>query len=137
MEHEKKEVIPQEFPEEEPITRSQAKSTVQEKKRRHPGWWIFFLLVIVAGALFIQQTLAAWDAEAVQYAQQTADSYRTKTQESLSQSEKSLPEATTTATAIPATATVAPTDPSFVHTQTVAVQLTDVAEFQLTQDASE
>ncbi len=137
MEHEKKEVIPQEFPEEEPITRSQAKSTVQEKKRGHPGWWIFFLLVIVAGALFIQQTLAAWDAEAVQYAQQTADSYRTKTQESLSQSEKSLPEATTTATAIPPTATVAPTDPSFVHTQTVAVQLTDVTEFQLTQDASE
>ena len=137
MEHEKKEVTPQEFPEEEPITRSQAKSTVQEKKRGHPWRWVFFLLVIVAGALYIQQTLAAWDAEAVQYAQQTADSFKAATLESLSQSEKSLPEATLTATAVPPTATVVPTDPSFVHTATIAVQLTDTAGFQLTQDAAE
>lgn len=137
MEHEKKEITPQEFPEEEPITRSQAKSTIKEKKRRHSWCWIFFLLVIVAGALFIQQTLAAWDAEAVQYAQQTADSFKAATQESLLQSEKSLPEATLTATAVPPTATAEPTEPSFVHTETIAVQLTDTAGFQLTQDAAE
>jgi len=137
MEHEKKEVEPQVFSEEEPITRSQAKSNEVKKKRGHAWLWIFALLLLAAGALYIQQTLVAWDAESMLYAQQTASFMPSQTQENPSQLEKAIQGATATTTAIPATATIAPTDPSFVHTQTIAVQLTDTAGFQLTQDASE
>ncbi|HAF60928.1 MAG TPA: hypothetical protein DCK95_01220 [Anaerolineaceae bacterium] len=137
MEHEKKEVEPQVFSEEEPITSSQAKSSEEKKKRGHPWRWIFLILLLAVGVVYIQQTLVAWDSEAMLYAQQTASYMPSQTQETPSLLEKAIQGTTATVTAIPSTATFAPTNPSFVHTQTIAVQLTDVARFQLTQGAPE
>ncbi|MGV8025801.1 MAG: hypothetical protein AB2L18_04500 [Anaerolineaceae bacterium] len=128
MDHEKKEIKEQEdFSEEESLLEKHQIS--KKKKRRHPLRWIFILILLVAAFLYIQQWYLDLEAEAMIYAQQTASGF-----ESLStQYEIERPlEVTRTSTQVPPTAT---DDPNLLYTQTVAAQLTDVAEFQQTPNA--
>ena len=124
MDHEKKKIEEQENQlEEESILGTP--NTKTKKRKFHPFRWFLFLILIIVAALYIQQWYLDLEAEALVYARQTASAYPTMTV----QKEEKVLQATETPTQVPPTAT---TDPNFMYTQTVAVQLTDVAEFQQT-----
>jgi len=124
MDHERKEIKEQEdFSEEESILGSQVS---KKKKKRHPIRWLLFIILVGVAFLYIQQWYLDLEAEAIIYAQQTASGFESiSTQDEI---EKPLV-ATQTSTQIPPTAT---DDPNLMYTQTVAAQLTNVAEFQQT-----
>jgi hypothetical protein len=127
MDHERKEIEEQEdFSEEESLLGSQVS---KKKKKRHPIRWLLFIILVVVAFLYIQQWYLDLEAEAIIYAQQTASGFENiSTQDEI---EKPLV-ATQTSTQIPPTAT---DDPNLMYTQTVAAQLTNVAEFQQTPNA--
>lgn len=127
MDHERKEIEEQEdFSEEESLLGSQVS---KKKKKRHPIRWLLFIILVVVAFLYIQQWYLDLEAEAIIYAQQTASGFENiSTQDEI---EKPLV-ATQTSTQIPPTAT---DDPNLMYTQTVAAQLTNVAEFQQTPSA--
>ncbi|MHB8806413.1 MAG: hypothetical protein ACYC59_02390 [Anaerolineaceae bacterium] len=127
MDHERKEIEEQEdFSEEESLLGSQVS---KKKKKRHPIRWLLFIILVVVAFLYIQQWYLDLEAEAIIYAQQTASGFESiSTQDEI---EKPLV-ATQTSTQIPPTAT---DDPNLMYTQTVAAQLTNVAEFQQTPSA--
>jgi hypothetical protein len=127
MDHERKDIEEQEGLSEEESILDSAKPQKKSKKR-HPLRWFFFLTLLAAAALYLQQWYLDLEAEALVYARQTASAIPSAT----SQAEEQELAATQTSTAIPATATQ---DPNFMVTQTVAAQLTEVAEFQQTPTA--
>jgi hypothetical protein len=125
MDHERKEIENHEnLSEEESLSESQVSE--KKRKKRHPFRWLFLIFLAAAGALYIQQWYLDLEAEAIIYAQQTASAVETAT----AQLEMGkLISATNTPTLVPPTAT---DDPAMLYTQTVAAQLTNVAEFQQT-----
>lgn len=125
MDHERKDIEEQEGLSEEESILDSAKPQKKNKKR-HPLRWFFFLILLAAAALYLQQWYLDLEAEALVYARQTASAMQSAT----SQAEEQEPAATQTPTAIPATQ-----DLNFMVTQTVAAQLTEVAEFQQTPTA--
>ena len=127
MDHERKEIEEQEdFSEEESLVKSPVS---KKKKKRHPFRWFLLLILLVFAFLYIQQWYLDLEAEAVFYAQQTAiESDVASTQDDVETPLLS----TQTSTQIPPTTT---DDPNLLYTQTVAAQLTDVAEFQQTPNA--
>ena len=125
MDHERKDIEEQENQLEEESILGVPKSKTQ-KKKSHPFRWFLVLIVIVLAALYVQQWYLDLEAEALVYARQTASAV---VPSASTQVEEKVLEATETPTQVPPTATI---DPNFMYTQTVAAQLTAVAEFQQT-----
>ena len=124
MEHEKKEIEEQENQEEEESILGTSKPTLK-KKKLHPFRWFILLMLLLIAALYIQQWYLDIEAEALVYAKLTASAFPSASAQEI---EKGLAP-TEAPTLISATAT---SDQNLKYTQTVAVQLTDVAEFQQT-----
>jgi len=125
MDHERKNIEEQENQLEEESILGVPKSKTQ-KKKSHPFRWFLLLIVIVLAALYVQQWYLDLEAEALVYARQTASAV---VPSAATQVEEKVLEVTETPTQVPPTATI---DPNFMYTQTVAAQLTAVAEFQQT-----
>lgn len=125
MDHERKDIEEQEKQLEEESILGKPKSK-KVKKKSHPFRWFLFLIVVVLAALYIQQWYLDLEAEALVYARQTASA---AIPSATVRAEEKVLEATETPTQVPPTATI---DPNFMYTQTVAAQLTAVAEFQQT-----
>lgn len=125
MDHERKDIEEQEKQLEEESILGKPKSKKAQKKS-HPFRWFLLLIVVVLAALYVQQWYLDLEAEAMVYARQTASA---AVPLATTQVEEKVLEVTETPTQIPHTATI---DPNFMYTQTVAAQLTAVAEFQQT-----
>jgi len=130
MEHEKKDIHNEEFNLDEPADLSRNPKTVKKVKQPHPFRWFLFLILLAAAILYGLQGYLDLEAQAMVYAQQTASAMV----EANVISETPVPQekvlaVTETPSPLPATPT---SDPLMMHTQTIAVQLTEVAEFQQT-----
>ena len=125
MDHERKDIEEQENQFEDESILGAPKSKTK-KKKNHPFRWFLLLIVLVIAALYVQQWYLDLEAEALVYARQTASAVAPS---ATTQAEEKVLEATETPTQVPPTATI---DPNFMYTQTVAAQLTAVAEFQQT-----
>jgi len=130
MEHEKKDIPNENDIADEPADISSNPKTAFKNKQPHPFRWFLFLIILTAAILYGLQWYLDLEAQAIVYAQQTANAVVETSDLSLTQppQEKAI-NATETPTPIPATPT---SDPIMQHTQTIAVQLTEVAEFQQT-----
>ena len=128
MEHESKDIEEQgDFPEEESIL--ETPQSQKKKRKRHPFRWLVVLLILFGAFLYLQQYYLDLEAEALVYAQQTATA--------LGVTIVPLPvEKKLMITQIPpAISSTTTASPNFSYTQTVGVQLTEVAEFQQTRTA--
>ena len=130
MEHEKKDIQNDEFYADEAPDISRNPKTAKHIKQPHPFRWFLFLILLSAAILYGLQWYLDIEAQAMVYARQTASAVDAGTAVSKTPvaQEKALA-ATGTPSLSPATAT---SDPIMLHTQTIAVQLTEVAEFQQT-----
>lgn len=130
MEHEKKDIQKDEFYTDEVPDISRNPKTVKHTKQPHPFRWFLFLILLSAAILYGLQWYLDLEAQAMVYAQQTASAGEEDAASSASPvSQEKVLTATETPSPPPATAT---SDPLMLHTQTVAAQLTEVAEFQQT-----
>jgi hypothetical protein len=128
MEHDRKDIEDQNgIAEEESILENPVPK--KKKKKRHPMRWFLLLILCVVAFLYAQQWYLDLEAEALTYARQTAGVFESVTAQSAMQK---LLEATNTPTQPPPTATE---EALLMYTQTVAAQLTNVAEFQQTPAA--
>ena len=133
------------FPQDELPNEETPKKSKQMRKSTPPrgksflGKFLFFIFIIaliIAGFVFVQKTMLDIEAQAQIYAVQTVselaslDSKKTTpippTLTSASITE-SVPTQELTSTPLPPTLTVTP-DPDFVHTATIAAQLTQAAK---------
>ena len=124
--------------EETPITEKPPKKPRRPRGKPFLGKLLFFILIvalIIAGFVFVQQTLLDLEAQAQIYAVQTAAAIASPviisstplppTLESFPPTEIS-PTVDFTATPLPPGATSTP-NPDFMHTATIAAQLTQAA----------